>query len=429
MLSVDITGTLAKTIGGTSGIADQDMLGLKTPMKKHIGQWLDERKNGQHTWSMDPYDKKLAERVKETAAKAKNMKIQTVVWCGIGGSGLGPKVIQEAFESVKTVEFVVIDVIDPSSLRFYLEILDWKSTLVVVVSKSGETLETMSAFFLLWETLKKMRGIKPAEHVIGITDDKRGELKSFCADNGIETLPITRNTGGRYCVFTPVGLLALALLDQNIDEFLRGAKDMDTACQNVSADQNPAAQLACAQFLLETKRGCSVRVIMPYAQRIASIARWDQQLVAESLGKDELHNPIPLAAIGTQDQHSLLQQWMAGPRKAWHVFIRETEKPELLVPANLPLEFAYIAGKGFGQLLDACAEGTAKALTQAKRPHATVTLTRIDAYHLGQLFFLLMAEVVFLGKLYRIDPYGQPAVEIGKKIARGILSRGAAAEE
>jgi glucose-6-phosphate isomerase len=424
MLTVDITGTLAKTIGTTYGLADQDLLGLKTPLKKHIGQWLEERKEGQHTWSMDPYDKKMTEKVKEVAKRAKKLKIQTVVWIGIGGSGLGPKVIQEAFESTKTVEFVVIDVIDPHSLRFYMEILDWKSTFVVVVSKSGETLETMSAFFLFWETLKKTRGIKPAEHVVGITDSKRGELRAFCMDNSIEMLPITRDTGGRYCVFTPVGQLALALLDQDVNEFLRGAKDMDTACQNLSADKNPAAQLASAQFLLETKRGCNVRVIMPYAQRIASIARWDQQLVAESLGKDELHNPIPLAAIGTQDQHSLLQQWMAGPRKAWHVFIRETEKPELLVPKDLDPAFAYIAGKSFGQLLDACSEGTSRALTTAKRPHATLTLTRTDAYHLGQLFFLLMAEVVFLGKLYRIDPYGQPAVEIGKKIAREILSRG-----
>src|SRR5205823_3891748 len=118
---------------------------------------------------------------------------------------------------------------------------------------------------------------------------------------------------------------------------------------------------AIAQFLLESKKGCVVRVIMPYAQRIASIARWNQQLVAESLGKNETHNPIPLAAIGTQDQHSLLQQWMAGPRKAWHLFLRDTEKPEVLVPKTIPPEFAHIAGKSFGQLLDACYEGTSRA--------------------------------------------------------------------
>ncbi len=91
--------------------------------------------------------------------------------------------------------------------------------------------------------------------------------------------------------------------------------------------------------------------------------------------------------------------------------------------------FEFIAGKSFGQLLDACYEGTARALTSVKRPHVTINLSRIDAYHLGQLFFLLLTETVFLGKLYRIDPYGQPAVELGKTIARDILNRGTKAAD
>lgn len=424
MLNVDLTGALAKTIGSTAGIIEQDLTSLQTLMKKNIEQWLDERKTGRHTWSMDPYNKKLADKVKEVGKKAKAMKIQTVVWIGIGGSALGPKVIQEAFEGPQTVEFIIIDTIDPSALRFYLEIIDWKSTLVVVASKSGETLETMSAFFLMWQKLRQTRSISPSERVIGITDSKKGELRAFCMEHDIEMLPITRDTGGRYSIFTPVGLLALALLDQDVSEFLRGAKDMDTLCQNVTADENPAALLACAQFLLDTKRGCPVRVIMPYAQRIASISRWNQQLIAESLGKTDTHNPIPLAAVGTQDQHSLLQQWLAGPKKMWHLFIRETEKPELVVPLDVDPSFEFLAGKSFGQLLDACYEGTSRSLTNVKRPFVTVTVSRIDSYHLGQLFFLLLTEVVFLGKLYRIDPYGQPAVESGKVIAREILSRG-----
>ena len=88
--------------------------------------------------------------------------------------------------------------------------------------------------------------------------------------------------------------------------------------------------------------------------------------------------------------------------------------------------FGFIAGKTFGELLDACYEGTSRALTGAKRPHATITLPTLDEYHLGQLFFLFCTEVVLLGKLYRIDPYGQPAVEIGKKITKEILSGGGA---
>lgn len=424
MLQLDITAALAKAITPSMGIPDQEFSALRTTMRRYIEDWLKERQRGMHGWSMNPYDKTAVQRVKEAAMLAKSLGIQTVVWVGIGGSGLGPKVIQEAFETASTVEFIVVDTVDPAALTALVETVDWKAALVVVASKSGDTLEPMSAFFLCYEQLKKQKKIHAAERVIAITDPEKGHLHDFCLEEGIAMLPLPPDVGGRYSIFTPIGLLALALLDGDVHAFCRGAKEMDTLCQKGLLDENPAAMLACVQFLLDTKRGYPVRVIMPYSYRLQSVARWNQQLIAESLGKIEINNPIPLAAIGTQDQHSLLQQWMAGPRKMWHIFICEKEKPRLSVPDKLPDFFRAIAGRGFGQLLDACYEGTSRALTSAKRPHVTIALTRLDPQHLGQLFYLFLTEVVFLGKLYRIDPYGQPAVEIGKTITREILAKG-----
>lgn len=424
MLHLDVTAALAKAITPSMGIPDQELSSLRTGMKRYIGDWLSEREKGQHAWSMDPYDKKATEKVKEAAMRAKGMGIRTVVWIGIGGSGLGPKVLQEVFETPETVEFVVIDTIDPALLSFYINIIDWKHALVVVASKSGDTLETMSAFFLCWEKLSHERKVLPRERVIAITDPEKGNLHDFCLEHSIQMLALPPAVGGRFSIFTPIGTLALALLDADVNAFLRGAKAMDTACQKTLLDDNPAAMLAAIQYLLDTKRGYPVRVIMPYSGRLQSIARWDQQLIAESLGKKETHNPIPLAAIGTQDQHSLLQQWMAGPRKAWHLFIREEEKPHITVPVGLPDAFRHFEGKSFAQLLDACYTGTSQALTSAKRPHVTINLPSLDEEHLGQLFFLFMAEVALLGKLYRIDPYGQPAVEVGKQITRELLKKG-----
>jgi len=279
----------------------------------------------------------------------------------------------------------------------------------------------MSVFFLCWSQLKKAKGDKAADRVVALTDPNNGNLRSFCLERGISMLPIPSDVGGRYSIFTPVGLLPLALLDADVDQFVRGAKEIDTICQNTTIDENPAALLASVQFLLDTKRGYPIRVIMPYSQRLESIARWGQQLIAESLGKTELNNPIPFSAIGTQDQHSLLQQWMAGPRQMWHLFICEEETAQVIVPDEVEPAFEHLIGKSFGQLLHACYRGTSQALTAAKRPHATITLPKLDAYHLGQLFELFLIEVVLLGKLYRIDPYGQPAVETGKKITNEIL--------
>ncbi|MBI3816282.1 hypothetical protein HY285_01915 [Candidatus Peregrinibacteria bacterium] len=425
MLHLDISGATAKTITSSAGIPEQELGALRTSMRRYIEDWLKERSSkGMHRWSMDPYDKSAIERVKEAAIRAKAESIQTVIWIGIGGSGLGPQVIKEMFESATTVRFILLDTIDPAFLLSSLEGVNWKTALVVIASKSGDTLEPMSIFFHCFGQLKTVRKGKAHERVLAITDPEKGHLNRFCLENAIPMLPIHPDVGGRYSIFSPIGLLPLALLDADLDRFIRGAKEMDTQCQKTTLEENPAALLASMQFLLDTKRDLPIRVIMPYVQRLRSIARWDQQLIAESLGKNETRNPIPLSAIGTQDQHSLLQQWMAGPRKSWHLFIRDLEKPRLEVPNDTEESFAFIAGKPFGELLDACYEGTSRGLMSVKRPHITISLTRLDAYHLGQLFFLLCTEVIMLGKLYRIDPYGQPAVEIGKKITREMLMRG-----
>ncbi len=430
MLSLDVTAALAKAITPSMGIPDQELSALRTSMKRYVEDWLKERSDGQHGWSMNAYDKQAAQRVKEMAMTVKGRSIKTVLWIGIGGSGLGPRVLQEVFETLDGLEFIVVDTIDPSMLQDCLEAIDWKSTLLVPVSKSGDTLETMSAFLLFFEQLKRQKKLRPAQHVVAITDPEKGHLHDLCLEEGIPMLPLPSDVGGRYSIFTPVGLFALALLGGDVNAYLRGAKEMDTLCQKTKLDENPAALLASVQFLLDTKRGVPVRVIMPYSTRLQSLARWNQQLIAESLGKTETANPIPTAAIGTQDQHSLLQQWMAGPRKQWHIFIRETDKPRLTVPASASAAgFPHLAGKSFGQLLDACADGTAGALTSAKRPHVTIFIQKLDEFHLGQLFTLLLTEVVLLGKLYRIDPYGQPAVEVGKQLTKGILSRGIARED
>ena len=421
MLQLDISAAMGKAITPSNGIPEQEFSGILTSLRRYLEEFTSECEKGQHPWTKDPANTDTIEKVKEIATFATEKKIKTVVWIGIGGSGLGPKVLQEVFESPQTPEFVLLDTIDPYMLKMYDELIDWSSALVVIVSKSGGTLEPMSVFFHCWERLKTARGEEASDYCIGVTDPKEGNLRTFCLEHGIRTLPIPKDVGGRYSIFTPVGLLPVALLGGDVDQFVKGALDIDKNCKNIVPDENPAAMLAGVQFLLDTKRDYRVRVIMPYSQRLESVARWNQQLIAESLGKVETNNPIPLASIGTQDQHSLLQQWMAGPRKQWHIFIREIEKEEFSVPETVDQTFKHIAKKPYGDLLDACYEGTSAALTKAKRPHVTIGLQKLDEYHLGQLFYLFLCEVVRLGKLYRIDPYGQPAVEVGKKITKQIL--------
>lgn len=423
MLTLDIAGSLAKLITPSYGISDQDLLALRGSLKRHIDEMRAECDAGEHPWTRSIYDEAAVTSAKEIAERVKKQKLDTIVWIGIGGSGLGPRVLKEVFESPDTPELVIVDTIDPYALQSLLDVVDWKRALVVCASKSGGTLETMSAFFLLWDAMKSALGSSATQQAIVITDPAHGPLQSFAAAQGIPLLPHPE-VGGRYAIFTVVGLLPLALLGADVDGFLQGAADVATRCFHPTLEENPGAMLAAVQFLHESKKGYVMRVIMPYSARLQSLARWNQQLVAESLGKNEVRNPFPVAAIGTQDQHSLLQQWMQGPRKAWHLFIHEIEKPRLTVPKDIDPAFGYVAGKSFGQILDAFLDGTARGLTQVRRAHATLNITRLDSYHLGALFMVFLFEVVYLGKLYRIDPYGQPGVELSKQIAKDILQRG-----
>ena len=424
MLTLDITGTLAKIITPSLGIPENDIATIRNTLKSYVEDFLKERRAGKHQWTMAPYGKDVIAQVEEVALRFKKEKIETVLWIGIGVSGLGPRVIKEVFETAETPELVIIDTIDPAVLAEEISLINWEKAILCVASKSGDTLEPMCAFFLMEEKMRQALGDRAADRIIAITDPSEGALKSYADEKGYATLPIDSGVGGRYSIFTPVGLLPMALLGADLSAFIRGAKDMDTLCQNPLLSENPAAELAAVQFLLDTKRDYFLRIIMPYSTRLISLARWCQQLLAESLGKTEAYGPTPMAAIGTQDQHSMLQQWIQGRRISWHLFIREEEKEHLTLPEITPESLSYLSGKGLGQVLEALYEGTAQSLTAAKRPSVTITIQRLDEHHLGQLFFLFMVEVVLLGKLYRVDPYGQPGVEMGKRIAKEILSRG-----
>lgn len=424
MLSLDITGVLGKTITPSLGIPEQELSAIQGTLRHFLEEFQRERQALKHEWAQSSSDAAVPEQVERLAGMFRKERVTTVLWIGIGGSSLGPRVIKEVFETASTPELVVLDTIDPAVLLEELSIVDWERALLVIASKSGGTLEPMSLTFLVLDRMRKALKERMASRVVVITDPSEGLLREMALRERYATLPIHPGIGGRYSIFTPIGLLPLALLGADIRAFLRGARQMDGLCKSSVLEENPAALLAAVQYLLDIRRNYPIRVIMPYSTRLQSLGRWEQQLLAESLGKTEAYGPTPLASIGTQDQHSMLQQWMQGRRLHWHLFIREGEKPHLPLPVITEPAFSSLVGRSFGELLDACAEGTAKALTAAKRPHVTVTLPRLDEEHLGQLFFLFMAEVVLLGKLYRIDPYGQPGVELGKQIAKDILARG-----
>jgi glucose-6-phosphate isomerase len=196
---------------------------------------------------------------------------------------------------------------------------------------------------------------------------------------------------------------------------------------------NPAYLLAALNYLADTEKGKSILVTMPYADALFGISDWFRQLWAESLGKrlsvtgEEVYaGQTPIKALGAIDQHSQIQLYTEGPNDKVISIIRAGEYRNQVAIAEPPAsigELAYLRGAELGQLIDREAVATAWALTQAQRPNYTITTPVIDAFAVGEFFFLYELQTVMAGALYGVNPFGQPGVEAGKNATYALMGR------
>jgi glucose-6-phosphate isomerase len=201
-------------------------------------------------------------------------------------------------------------------------------------------------------------------------------------------------------------------------------------CAPTELDKNPAAAYAVCQWLADTRLGLRNDVMMPYSDHLRDFSDWFVQLWAESLGKirdgKESVGPTPIASIGVTDQHSQVQLFMEGTRDKTVTFIAVKELDgDLTIPklhADIP-ELAYLGGHSLGELLDIERRATAGALAARGRPNLTITIDRVDAWHVGGLIMLLELATVYAGALYGINPLDQPGVELGKRFTYGLMGR------
>ncbi len=352
-----------------------------------------------------------------------------VLVLGIGGSALGAKALDAALGgSGARLHFV--DNVEPEPVAALLERLDPATTLVNVISKSGTTAETMAAFLIALDWLRRALGPRWKERVVVTTDPERGVLRPYAAKHGLTAFEIPEDVGGRFSVFSPVGLVPLALAGVDVAELLAGARKANQTAREDAAGNLPA-QTALAQYLA-WRKGQRISVLMPYSTRLALLPAWFVQLHAESLGKaydrsgSRVHaGSTPLPAVGATDQHAQVQLFREGPFDKLVVFVRHREPDrDLTLPAEEDLEeLGYLFGKSLFQLLSAEAAATAHALAAARRPNYTIFLERPDAYHLGWLLQHLMWQTAFLGELFDVNAFDQPGVELGKRYAYALLGR------
>ncbi|WGS64493.1 glucose-6-phosphate isomerase [Marinitoga aeolica] len=364
---------------------------------------------------------------------------ESFVVLGIGGSALGNIALQTTLNPLnynyrndrKTPKIFIVDNVDPDFVASVLDQIDPHTTLFNVISKSGTTAEAMSNYLIARGILESY-GLDPKKHIVFTTDPENGILRKIAQEEGIETLEIPPEVGGRFSVLTPVGLLSALAGGIDIIDLLNGAKTMLEKVSNKNIYENPAALNALLHFLYY-KKGYNISVMMPYSNKLLLLADWYRQLWAESLGKKyDINGEVvnvgqtPVKALGATDQHSQVQLYNEGPDDKIITFIKlEKFERDIKIP-KIHEEYSalsYLGGKTLSELLNTELFGTEYALTEHGKPNMKVIFPEINAFNVGQFFFAYEFQTAIMGKLLEIDAYDQPGVELGKKVTYALMGR------
>jgi len=298
---------------------------------------------------------------------------------------------------------------------------------IVVISKSGETIETAVAFRQYLAALTAACGgdlAKAAQLVIPVTG-KTGRLAKLSTEIGCpEKFPVPDGVGGRFSVLSAVGLVPAALMGLDIARLLQGAVAMNEHFRTAPPEKNVVLQYVGATHLLETRRGANIRVLSVWSKALESAGLWYDQLLAESLGKRHM-GATPLTTVNTRDLHSRAQQHQEGKRDKvfTNVIVDHWREPALAIGSSQHDQdkLNQIQTKTLPDLMSAAIQGTNEAYAEDSRQTMDLHLPTTDEYSLGQFFQMLMIATVVEGRLIGINPYGQPGVQKYKANMKRIL--------
>ncbi len=341
---------------------------------------------------------------------------------GIGGSALGPQLVAEALGGDAKMSISFFDNTDPAGIDDTIAQIADKlpSTLAVVISKSGGTPETRNGM-LEAEAAFGRHDLDFAKHAVAVTgvDSK---LDNYAKDNGwIRRFRMHDWIGGRTSVMSTVGLLPAALQGIDIGQFLAGAAATDTLTRNPDASHNASMLLALTWHHAGNGKGEKDMVVLPYKDSLVRFSNYLQQLVMESLGKEhDLDGKIVQQGIavygnkGSTDQHAYVQQLRDGVHNFFATFIEVRESRS---GNSIEVEDDTTSG----DYLQGFLRGTRTALADQGRASVTISIPRVDPYHLGALIALFERAVSFYASFVNINAYHQPGVEAGKKAAGDFL--------
>jgi glucose-6-phosphate isomerase len=340
-----------------------------------------------------------------------------VIICGAGGSGLSGRVLTNLRLYANAPRLYTLDNIDPAAMDALMECCPPETTCVIAISKSGGTAETLSQFYALFAHFKNALGEKAREHFVIITMQKDSPMLQAVQEHKLAMLTHPADIGGRFSLFSAVGLLPAALAGVNIAELRTGALSVArTLGQGVHA-----ARLGAALQYDYMTRGHNISVMLPYCERLSGFSAWYRQSWAESLGKGG-KGTTPIRSVGTTDQHSQLQLYLDGPADKFFTMImhKRAGTGQVIHAPNIP-GLEYLQGRTTGDIMAAEQKATLETLVNHKRPVRLIRLETLDEKSLGALVMHFMLEIFFMAKLLGVNAFDQPAVEEGKKLACDYL--------
>ncbi len=355
-----------------------------------------------------------------------------IILIGIGGSALGMQMLMNAFldpayphAGGEKPALFVADNADGETNEAIWKQVDPKKTAILVVSKSGRTLETLSNFLYFREMLYKTVGAAAEKQIFAVTDPVKGFLRRYAGVYGTRCVDLPEDTGGRYSVLSSCGIVSAAALGIDVDKLLAGAKAMKKNLLN-STEYGLASTIA-TEVMRCGEAGRTVTVFWSYGDRLKSVSEWFAQLWGESLGK-EGKGMTPQAALGSIDQHSQLQLYTSGPQDKFFFFL--SSKPDTSLKLSIPEgelfdEARYLEGVSPATILEYERTGVAASLKRRGLPLCEIQLDKIDEYCIGGLIFLLEAVTALVGFMLEVDPFDQPGVEEGKNYALALCGSSA----
>lgn len=429
-IEFDYTNVRQEVIGGEHGI-DVDFAFKKYSERiKEIIEYI----KTQRQIEGSPYqflnfcdDKKSIASVLEYADMVRGKFDHIWLLCAVGPTG-GIRAIVDAllmpyWNSLdKNVRdnyptFDIIDNVDPEEINGLASIRNMKKSLFLTISKNGVSPVTMSSFMLAKRRLEYEVGENMRMHMVTCAGQEATVLRQLSQQEGFKSFDIPNCVIGRFSLLSQCGVLPLALMGINIEEFLLGAKDAIEATLSQDFIHNEAAKISVLHYTLYKEKGKKVSVIMPYSSRLKSMSKWCTRVMADTLSqsKDMEGNTvdvgyIPYTAYGCTDQDTLLQMFHQAENNKIINFIRiKNFVSDNVTPnyfANTPV--GYLRGKTLAELMDAELNATKMTLINHQRPNITLTIPEITPYYMGYFTSLYILSMIIQARMFNLDPFAHP---------------------